>query len=665
MKRTYGKLITMLLCLTMLLSLFPMTALAAEGDMVAEDKGILDNIIGTLPDMDDEDIGDIIDGVGNLPGIVPTPTPEVFSGTCGESVTWKFESATDTLTISGTGAVADYGTGDAPWYEHRNKIKSLVVEAGITAIGDNAFRGCQNIITVSLPEGLTAIGSYAFYECRRIETLKLPESATELGQNAFAYCKGLTAVTLPAGLTKITSYLFANCTSLSEVELPAGVTEIGSSAFDGCSALAKVGFPEALTTIGSNAFRNSAIPVFDESSVTVIRQGAFNGCGAMTSFSVPDGITTVNFLGGCTTLKEVYLPISVTEIAAGSFGASEKLSKVYYGGNKLDWKNITIGEDNAGLDKATFLYNCVGLGETAPAVTPTPEATPEVTPEVTPEGDPEVTPTPTPTSTPTPTPTAAPIATPAPNPELDPATCQHSLFFIAPVNPTCYETGLTGKIICGKGCGAVLLEPTVKDKLGHSYKSGTCTRCGHKQGTEDVAPTGTPFKDVKKTDWFAQPVLWAVENGITSGTSATTFSPDAACTRAQIVTFLWAAAGKPEPTVSTSPFSDVKDSDWFCKPVLWAVENDITSGVSEHTFAPNTPCSRAQVVAMLYKAKGSPAVQNSENPFSDVKESNYYYHAVLWALENGVASGASANKFGASQPCTRAQIATFLYKAYK
>lgn len=645
MKRNYGKLITMLLCLTMLLSLFPVTALAVEGEAQAEDKAVTIPGIGEIPGVGDDDIGGIIGGIGNLPGIVPTPVPEVFSGTCGEAATWKFETASNTLTISGTGAIANYGTGDSPWYTHRSKIKTLVVGDGITALGSNAFRGCQAIINASLPAGLVSIGNYAFYECRQLEKLILPESVTALGQAAFGYCQSLTDFTLPAEMTAIPAYLFTNCTELSEIELPAGVTEIGSSAFDGCTKLAKIGLPAALTTIGSNAFRNTAIPVFDQPSVTDIRHGAFNGCSALTAFSVPEGTAAVNFLGGCTALKEVYLPISVTEIAADSFGASANLKKVYYGGNKLDWKNVAVGENNNGLDKATFLYNSTALGGAAPTVTPT------------------VTPTPAPTPVVTPEPT--PIPTPAPNPELNPETCKHTLFFIAPVAPTCYETGLTGKIICGNGCGTVLLEPTVKDKLSHSYKNGTCTHCGHKQGTPDVAPTGTPFKDVKKTDWFVQPVLWAVEKGITSGTSATTFSPNDPCTRAQIVTFLWAAAGKPEPTVAKSPFSDVKDGDWYCKPILWAVENDITSGVSAHMFAPNTPCSRAQVVAMIYKAKGSPAVQNSGNPFTDVKETNYYYNAVLWALENSVASGVSVNKFGASQPCTRAQIAMFLYKAYK
>ena len=158
-------------------------------------------------------------------------------------------------------------------------------------------------------------------------------------------------------------------------------------------------------------------------------------------------------------------------------------------------------------------------------------------------------------------------------------------------------------------------------------------------------------------------MLWAYSNGITGGIAANLFGPHESCTRGQVVTFLWAAAGKPEPT-SKSPFTDVKEGDWFYEPVIWAVENDITSGTTATTFSPNIPCSRAQVVALLYKAVNSPAVENAENPFTDVLESNYFHKAVLWALENGVASGMTETLFGSSRPCTRAQIATFLYKAY-
>ena len=178
-------------------------------------------------------------------------------------------------------------------------------------------------------------------------------------------------------------------------------------------------------------------------------------------------------------------------------------------------------------------------------------------------------------------------------------------------------------------------------------------------------PGGTrenPFVDVVETDYFYNAVLWAVENGITSGTTATTFSPNAACSRAQVVTFLWAAEGKPEPTTTKNPFVDVVESDYFYKAVLWAVENGITSGTSSTTFSPNNECVREQVVTFLYAAANKPAASTAVI-FTDVQPGAWYYNAVAWAYENGVTSGMGDGTFGVGITCTRAQVVTFLYAA--
>ena len=185
-----------------------------------------------------------------------------------------------------------------------------------------------------------------------------------------------------------------------------------------------------------------------------------------------------------------------------------------------------------------------------------------------------------------------------------------------------------------------------------------------------VTPTPTPtpvpenpFEDVMETDWFYLPVMWAVQNNVTGGTSPTTFSPNAFCTRAQVVTFLWAANGKPEPAASNNPFSDVQESDWYFKAVMWAVENKITGGTSTTTFSPDAFCTRAQVATFLYAAQGKPTVKTTENTFTDVPDNAWYLMPVLWALENGVTGGIAPGQFGPDNTCTRAQIATFLYKA--
>ena len=172
-----------------------------------------------------------------------------------------------------------------------------------------------------------------------------------------------------------------------------------------------------------------------------------------------------------------------------------------------------------------------------------------------------------------------------------------------------------------------------------------------------------PFLDVNETHFFHDSVLWAVENGITAGLSADTFGPLAACNRAQVVTFLWRAAGCPEPTVTENPFTDVAKGSFYEKAVLWAVENGITAGLTADTFGPNVVCNRAQVVAFLYRANGSPAPKTTGNPFVDVKEKDFYYAPVLWALENGVTAGSDAPHFNPLGQCQRAQVVTFLYRA--
>ena len=169
------------------------------------------------------------------------------------------------------------------------------------------------------------------------------------------------------------------------------------------------------------------------------------------------------------------------------------------------------------------------------------------------------------------------------------------------------------------------------------------------------------FYDVPNNAYFYEAVKWAVKNGITDGVGNNLFAPEQPCTRAQIVTFLWRAAGSLEPTASEMTFTDVKADSYYDKAVLWAVENKITSGMSDTLFAPDATCSRSQIVTFLYRMQNSPE-SKAENPFTDVKADAYYANAVLWAVENGVTTGASATTFDPAGDCTRGQIVTFLYR---
>ena len=178
----------------------------------------------------------------------------------------------------------------------------------------------------------------------------------------------------------------------------------------------------------------------------------------------------------------------------------------------------------------------------------------------------------------------------------------------------------------------------------------------------DAAEPVNPFVDVSGGAYYEDAVLWAVREGITSGTTATTFSPGASCTRAQMVTFLWRAAGSPKASGS-NPFRDVSADTYYYDAVLWAVENGITSGISAAAFAPDAMVTRAQTVTFLYRAAGSPAAAPGSS-FSDVRGDAYYADAVSWAVEKGITSGTAAAAFSPDADCTRAQIVTFLYRQY-
>ena len=176
--------------------------------------------------------------------------------------------------------------------------------------------------------------------------------------------------------------------------------------------------------------------------------------------------------------------------------------------------------------------------------------------------------------------------------------------------------------------------------------------------------TAPPFTDVPTGTYYYAPVLWAVDHAITTGTSATTFSPNTPCTRAQAVTFLWRAAGSPAPRSSENPFTDVQAGRFYTQAVLWAVEQGITKGTSASTFSPDADCTRAQIVTFLWRAQGAPAA-GTGNPFADVPANTYYTNAVLWAVENGITNGTGAATFSPAATCTRAQIVTFLYRCMR
>ena len=241
------------------------------------------------------------------------------------------------------------------------------------------------------------------------------------------------------------------------------------------------------------------------------------------------------------------------------------------------------------------------------------------------------------------------------------------------VNPKSASKGSTVTITAKPDSGYQLDDLTVTDKNGKELKltdkgNGKYTFTMPASKVEINATFAkevetSPFSDVSTSAYYYEAVKWAQEKGITGGIGNGLFGPNQPCTRAQIVTFLWRAAGSPEPK-SMSSFSDVSADSYYAKAVAWAVENGITTGTGDGKFSPDATCTREQAVAFLYRASGSPAVSGG-SAFSDVAANAYYADAVAWAEKNGVTGGIGGGLFGSGNTCTRAQIVTFLYRAYQ
>lgn len=206
----------------------------------------------------------------------------------------------------------------------------------------------------------------------------------------------------------------------------------------------------------------------------------------------------------------------------------------------------------------------------------------------------------------------------------------------------------------------VVPDPKPDKPSGGGGGAGSGTSTPVVKPDEDISKA--VFNDVKDSDYFAAPVHWALEREITSGVEEGRFGPELPCTRGQIIAFLWRAAGSPEPKSLAAAFQDVAEEDYFFKAVCWAVEQGITGGTGPNVFSPDMTCTRAQAVAMLYRAAG--AGTTAGTTFSDVTPDDYFAAAVQWAVDREITSGVGEGRFGPEQPCTRGQIITFLWRQF-
>ncbi len=270
-----------------------------------------------------------IDGVCDICGDIEYAV--VASGTCGDDLAWELTDD-GTLTISGSGAMTNYSWESAPWYTYNCDVRSVVIEKGVTSIGQYTFVDCTSLTSITIPDSVTSIGYSAFAYCESLTSITIPNSVTSIGGHAFRDCTSLTSVTIPDGVTSIGQYTFADCTSLTSITIPDSVTSIGYGAFFNCTSLTSITIPDSVTSFGDYAFCycSSLTSIAIPDSVTSIGGHAFCGCTSFTSITIPDGVTSIgdSAFYGCTSLTSITIPDSVTSIGASAFNDCTSLTSI-------------------------------------------------------------------------------------------------------------------------------------------------------------------------------------------------------------------------------------------------------------------------------------------------------------------------------------------------
>ena len=628
-----------------------------------------------------------------LPDSVTSIRDEVFSGcssltsiTIPEGVTsigdYAFSGCSRLTSITIPEGVASIG--DNAFYVCSG-LKSVTIGEGVTSIGYWAFGYCTSLTSITLPDSVTSIRDKVFYCCSSLTSITIPEGVTSIGTDAFSDCSSLTSITLPDSVTSIWNRAFYHCSSLTSITLPDSVTSIRDEVFYGCGSLASIAIPNSVTSIGNKAFYcTSLTSITIPKSVTSIGDKAFYGCRSLTSITIPEGVTSIRdeVFSDCRSLTSITIPKSVTSIGDNAFDFCNSLKVVAFLGEKPSINSRAFAgvaadayypeslDSDSSWEKSGALSGYGGMLNWKPWYT-----------------------------------------------LGDNLFCEHVLEDTV-VPPTCTWGYTLHKCACGysyrtdfePGSGHDWGEPVYEWADDHSAitatrvckrdpdhtetENGVVTSAVTKEATYDAegeitytatftnaafatqsavvktprlehptpTPAENPFADIHESAYYHDPVLWAVANNVTNGTSDSTFSPDEGCTRAQVVTFLWRVAGKPEPASSKNPFTDVAETAYYYKAVLWAVEQGITNGMTADTFSPDETCTRAQIVTFLWRYEEQPAPAGSSNPFADVKPSAYFGSAVLWAVERGITNGTSATTFDPEDTCTRAQVVTFLYR---
>lgn len=538
---------------------------------------------------------------------------------------------------SGTVAIAGGAFKDCA------KLESLVIPDSVISIGESAFENCAALKRITLPKNITKLEASCFSGCAALAEIALPDNVKTLGEKVFSGCAALKSVKIPAEVTVIPTKAFSGCSSLESITIPKNVSHINERAFDGCTALKKVDYLGSDTDwsrvtkeTGNNALGNAEKsftrtdhehkytdtvipPTCTERGCTV----HLSACGDKRedSYTPPLGHS---YKGGICVRCGILDPNKDTQHKHDFISIVTKPTCLTEG---FTTYTCSCGECYtkdyvSAVGHKTQLQNAKAAGCLTGGYTGDEVCT--VCGKVFKQG--------------------SVIFALGHDPQ--PARVKA---------PTCTESGYTGDLICMR-CGDMTQIGKTVAATGHKFFGGVCSVCGAK-GAE-AAPK---FDDVKSGAFYFDAVQWAVENGITNGTGKNTFSPNDVCSRYQIVMFLWRAAGQPEAKAAVS-FADVKPGDIFYEAVQWAVERGITKGTSSTSFSPFAPCTRGQIVTFLYRSAGSPKVSGACD-FSDVSAGSFCHDAVIWASSEGITKGTSAGRFSPNEGCTRAQVVTFLYRA--
>ena len=650
------------------------------------------------------------------------------SGDFGENSCLHWEVSTGvfsgkTLTISGTGAMPnfDFPHGNlAPWWNYdalgmltsfgnfklEGELKKVVIKDGVTNVGDYALFFLPAATQVTLPGSVTSIGRYGIAMCSKLTGLSIPKGVTEIGDFGLAG-DGLTAVTLPDGLQSLGRGAFDTCASLTNTTLPAAITAVPGKCFADCTKLLNVKYAGTVTAIGDLAFESckalTAAPIPE--TVTTIDKAAFTGCTALTDVTIPAGVTAIpeDCFRGCTALADMKLPGTVTSVGHNAFTGCTALKDVRcYGaapavepGNSeahsfepaivtihynpdpvygwtLDadgkWQGYTVSSKGAclhtgyGTTENTVPATCGEAGRVDTICSNCGEVI--ATKEIPATGahtwdNGTVTTEPTETTPGVRTFTCAVCG--ATRTETIPATGAHTHVW---------------------DNGTVTIAPTETTPGVRTY---TCTVCGQTKneiipatGGSSVCPGGPScpsygFSDVAgPNDWSHEGIDYCVRRSLMVGTGAGTFSPGMNCSRAQIVQILYNLSGdKTDYSRYYLPFTDVAPGAWYYDAVAWAYFNNVVSGTSETTFAPNDVITREQMAVILYgyTAEFAPEFTGnaaSLNTFPDAGSvANWAYAAMSWAVGNGLISGMGSGGVSYLAPqgsATRAQASAIIMR---